>query len=91
MLTRAVYSIICCRILLNLRQAAEWRGDLPDVAVSGIVFAAAPGQQTNKTETSQLEASGTRSDEEGHRLQTDGILLEERHRPMSISRHSQCI
>ena len=65
---RVVNSMICCRILLNLRQAAEWGGDLPDIPASGIVFAAAPGRQTNQTEMSRLEASGTRSDYEGHRL-----------------------
>ena len=77
--TRVVHSIVCCRILLNLKQAAEWRGDMPDVPASGIVFAAGPGQQTNQIEMSRLEASGTRSDEEGHRLQAGEILLEDRH------------
>ena len=65
---RVANNIVCCRILLNPRQAAEWRDDLPDIQASGIVFAAAPGRQTNRTEMSRLEASGTRSDYEGHRL-----------------------
>ena len=78
--TRVVHSIVCCRILLNLKQAADWRNDLPDVPASGIVFAAGPRQQTNQTEMSRLEAAGTRSDEEGHRLEADEILLEDSHR-----------
>ena len=75
--TRVVHSIVCCRILLNLKQAAEWRGDLPDVPASGIVFAAAPKQQTNQTDMSRFETFGTRSGEEGHRLQADKILSED--------------
>ena len=79
LLTRIVHSIVCCRILLNLKQAADWRGDMPDVPASGIVFASAP-KQTNQTEMSRFEASGTRSDEDGHRLEADEILLEDSHR-----------
>ena len=78
--TRVVHSIVCCRILLNLKQAAEWRGDMPDVPASGIVFAAGPRQQTNQTEMSRFDVSGIRSGEEGDRLQADEILLQNRDR-----------
>ena len=94
---RVANSIICCRILQNLRQAAEWRGDLPDIQASGIVFAATPGRQTNQTEMSRLEVSGTRSDDEGHRLWACRILLGHRHSLVGeaesddSSGHSQCI
>ena len=88
--TRVVHSIVCCRILLNLKQAAEWRGDLPDVPASGIVFATAPKQQTNQTETSRFEAAGTRSDEEGHRLEADEILLEDSYRLVGEAEPTSC-
>jgi hypothetical protein len=36
------------------------------------MFMTAPGQQTEQTETMQLEARGTRSNEESSRGRTDG-------------------
>ena len=81
--------MICCRILLNLKQAADWRGDLPEPQSTGIVFAAAPRQQTNRTEMSRLEASGTRSDADGHRLRAEepslnDVIQPEKSSPTSI-------
>ena len=72
--TRVIHSIICCRVLLNLRQAAVWRGGLTGVS-TGMVFAVIPGQQTNEAETNQLETYSTGSDEENPRRQEDGLLL----------------
>ena len=42
---------------------------------------AGPRQQTDQIEMSRLEGSGTWSDEDSHRLQADGILLRDGHRP----------
>ena len=81
--TRVGHSIVCCRILLNLNRAASWRGDLSDAPTHNIAFAVPPRQRTEQTEMSWLnsEASGTRSDEGGYRLQADGVLLQDRHCP----------
>ena len=97
MFTRTMHSIVGCRILLNIRGVAERRGDLPEVPASSIVFAAAPRQQTSQTEISRLEASGTRSDEEGRRLGVGETSLQDRHRPTGEAesnvnpRHSRCM
>ena len=80
-LTRVAHSIVCCRILLNLKQAASWGSDLPDVPTRSIEFAVPPRQQTDQTEMSRLEASNTQNDEEGRHLEADGISLQGRHRP----------
>ena len=79
--TRVIHSIICCRILLNLRQAAVWGNGLTGLS-TGIVFATAHGQQTNQAETVQLEANATRGDEEDPHLQEDGLLLYGGHHPI---------
>ena len=79
-LTRVAHSIVCCRILLNLKQAASWGSDLLDVPTRSIAFAAPPRQRTDQTEMGRLEASNTRNDEEGRRLQADVISLQGRHR-----------
>ena len=76
--TRVIHSIICCRILLNLRQAAVFGGTSVG-ASTGLVFAIAPGQQTNQAEMIQLETYSTRSDEEDPRRQEDGLLLRDGH------------
>jgi len=72
--TRVIHSIICCRILLNLRQAAVCGGNLTGVS-TGLVFAVVPGQQTNRAETIQLEAYGARSAEEDPRRQEDVLCF----------------
>jgi hypothetical protein len=77
---RVVHSIVCCRILLNLRRAVTRRDGSTEVSHI-IVFATAPGPQTNQAETILYEAYGTRSDEEDPHRQADGILLYDRHRP----------
>lgn len=75
---RVVHSIICCRILLNLKRAASPRNTSAEAEVStGLAFATSPGQQTNQTETIGLETVGTRrqSDEEDSRRQADGDVI----------------
>jgi len=64
---RVAHSIVCCRIILNLRQAASPGGTLVTTVASGLMFVNPPGQQTDQTETMQLEACGSRKDEEDPR------------------------
>jgi hypothetical protein len=77
---RVVHGIVCCRILLNIRQAAARGGGSTEMSHI-IAFAAAPGQQTNQAETIQHEAYSMQSEEEGPHWQADGILLYDRHCP----------
>lgn len=63
--TRVFHSIICCRILLNLKQAMSTKGSLTEVS-TGLAFASSVGQQTNQQETIQLEGYETQSHEEDH-------------------------
>ena len=62
--SRVVHSIVCCRILLNLRQAATPRGPLTIIESISLQFAAAPEQETDQAETIQLETRGAQNDEE---------------------------
>ena len=71
--TRVLHSIVCCRILLNLRQAASTRSTTTEVS-TGLAFATSPIQQTNPAETVQLEAYGV-GDEEDSRRQAGGSSL----------------
>jgi len=68
---RALHGIICCRILLNLRQAALSKPGSTAVASVSLAFATAPGQETNQTETTRLEARSVWSDEGDSRRQAD--------------------
>jgi len=78
--TRVIHSIICCRILLNLRRAAVC-GDGLTEASTGMVFATVHGQQTNQAETVQFEEYTTRGDEEGPRRLEDELLPRDGHHP----------
>jgi len=69
---RVVHSIICCRILLNLRRVASAGGDLTAARSTGLVFATVPRPETDREETIRLEVYGERSDEEGSLRQADG-------------------
>ena len=84
--TRVLHSIVCCRILLNLRQAAGRRGSVPEMS-TGLAFATAPGQQTNHAETIRLETYGTRSDEENSRWEADAsrISSQDTHQPVGVA------
>jgi len=62
--SRVVHSIVCCRILLNLRQAATPRGPLTMLESISLQFATAPKQETDQAETVQLETRGVQNDEE---------------------------
>ena len=73
--TRVLHSIVCCRILLNLRQAASTRSTETGVS-TGLAFATSPGQQTNQADTVQLETYGTGTDEEGPRRRADVEFVE---------------
>ena len=59
-----MHSIICCRIILNLRQAASHGRNDAKAVLSDLMFANTPGQQTDQAETMELEARGTGGDEE---------------------------
>jgi len=63
--SRVVHSIVCCRILLNLRRAASPRDGLAVIRTTGLVFAAAPEPETNQADTAQLGGYDVGSCEEG--------------------------
>lgn len=78
---RVLHSIVCCRILLNLRRAASVRSTSTQVS-TGLAFATSPAQQTNQagadqTETIGLETYGARTDEEDPRRRADGYIVAE--------------
>jgi len=69
-----MHSIVCCRILLNLKRAASPRSTTAAAEVStGLAFAAPPEQRTDQAETIGLETIDTprRSDEEDSPRQAD--------------------
>jgi len=78
---RVVHSIICCRILLNLRRAAVWEDGLTGVS-TGMVFATVHGQRTNQAETAQLEPHTTRGDEEDPHRQEERDLFRDGQYPV---------
>jgi len=65
---RVVHSIVCCRVILNLRRAALPRDTPPSMSIS-LTFEAAPGERTYGAETIQLDAYGERSDGRDSRQQ----------------------
>jgi len=69
--SRIVHSIVCCRILLNLRRVATPRGPSTILKSINLQFATAPEQETNQAETIQFETHGARDDEEDYRQQAD--------------------
>ena len=75
--SRVIHSIVCCRILLNLRQAATPRGPSTVLESISLQFAIAPEEETNQVEAIQLETYGARDDEEISRQQADENLVEE--------------
>jgi len=64
--SRVVHSIVCCRIILNLRRAASPRDGLAVIGSTGLVFAAAPEPETNQADTIQLEGYDVGSSEDSH-------------------------
>jgi len=71
--SRVVHSIVCCRILLNLRQAATPRG--PSTILKSITLQfATPEQEMNQAEMIQFETGGARGDEEDYPQQADEEL-----------------
>ena len=68
-LTRVVHSIVCCRVLLNLRQAAAPDHTSAEMSHS-LAFASPPGQQTSQPESAQLEAYEPRRGE----LNGEGVV-----------------
>ena len=73
--TRIIHSIICCRILLNLRQAARGRDTSID-APSGLVFATSGDQQIAQSEIILTEREDVRRDEENRGGETGYCLIE---------------
>lgn len=58
--TRVFHSIVCCRILLNLRQVGTPKSTSTEVS-TGLAFASTVGQQANNPETIGLESQVGRS------------------------------
>jgi len=73
--SRVVHSIVSCRILLNLRQAATPRGSSTVLGSISLQFATPPDQETNQVAAIQLETYGAR-DEENSRQRADNDLVE---------------
>jgi len=74
--SRVVHSIVCCRILLNLRQAATPRGPSTILESISLQFATPPEQETNQVETIQLETYGARGDGRNSLQQVDEDFVE---------------
>jgi len=74
--SRVVHSIVCCRILLNLRKAATPRGPSTILESISLQFAVAPEQEANQVETIQLEARGIWDNEENCHQQADKDFVE---------------
>jgi len=70
-LSRVFHSIVCCRILLNLRQAGTPRGASTILESINLQFATLPERETDRDEVIQLEAHDTRNDEEDSRQQDE--------------------
>jgi len=68
--TRVVHSIVCSRILLNLKRAAGSRNNSTGVS-TGLAFATGPEQQTNQVETFPLDTRSTWGDDEDLRRQAN--------------------
>ena len=68
---RVAHSIVCCRILLNIRRAASPRGPLTILRSIGLQFATALEQETDQAETIRLETDLARDGEENPREQVD--------------------
>jgi len=75
-LSRVVHSIVCCRILLNLRQAATPRGSSTILKSISLQFVVAPERGTSLAETIQLETFVVRDDGENSCQQADGESVE---------------
>ena len=70
---RVIHSIICCRILLNLKRATS----LPmmtsvEAPIDGLAFAVSPGLQLRESVTVPFEASNVEGCEEGDRNSDKG-------------------
>jgi len=63
---RVIHSIVCCRILLNLRRAASPKGGSVTARTISLAFATAPEPERNQVDTIQLDSAvyGVRSDED---------------------------
>lgn len=68
--TRVVHSIICCRILLNLKEAVTPNSTSTEVS-TGLAFASSSGRQTNQPERAQLETYELRYRE----LNEEGVVV----------------
>ena len=77
--TRVIHSIVCCRILLNLRRAALPNITLTDVSTNLAFAASAIGQQT---ETIRLDTYGTLGDEQNQRGGMAEISSQDGHCPV---------
>jgi len=75
---RVIHSIVCCRILLNLRRAADRRDSSTEMS-TGLAFATTPDQQTGQAETIQLEGCATLGDEEDPHRQVDETVSQDVH------------
>ena len=60
---RVAHSLVCCRVVLNLRQAASSKGTYPTMSVD-LVFATFSWEHTNQEEAELPETCGTCSHDE---------------------------
>jgi len=59
---RVVHSIVCCRILLNLRRAASPRDGSMVIRSINLAFATDPEPETNQADTIRLEVRSGEED-----------------------------
>lgn len=76
--TRIFHSIICCRILLNLKRAVTPENTLATVS-TGLAFAVPVVERTDQAEVIQLEARGTRDNVEDRRSEMAGTSSQDRY------------
>jgi len=73
---RVIHSIVCSRILLNLKRVVGSRNNSTAMS-TGLAFATSPGQQTNQADTIALGVHGTRGDDEDPCRRADGDFVME--------------
>jgi len=74
--SRVVHSIVCCRILLNLRQAATPRGSSTVLKSISLQFEVTPEQGTSLAEAIRLDTFVVRDDGENYCQEADGEFVE---------------
>ncbi|KAF9792916.1 hypothetical protein BJ322DRAFT_85190 [Thelephora terrestris] len=79
--TRVFHSIICCRILLNIKQAAMPTNGTTAIS-AGMSFATPPGEQTSQGETIQMVGCNSWDDERNLGSEMAGTSSQDKDRPV---------